>query len=31
MDRITDPLPPKIAAELSELRAALDQDIPAKI
>jgi len=31
MDRITDPLPPEIAAELSELRAALDQDIPAKI
>jgi endonuclease/exonuclease/phosphatase family metal-dependent hydrolase len=31
MDKITDPLPREIAAELSELRAALDQDIPAKI
>jgi len=31
MTRITDPLPQEIAAELADLRAALDKDIPAKV
>jgi endonuclease/exonuclease/phosphatase family metal-dependent hydrolase len=31
MAKITDPPPPDVAAELAELRKALDQDVPAKV
>jgi len=31
MTKITDLPPPKIADELKELRASLDEDIPAKV